>query len=68
MRWQCEYFNSTGMQCPEAADRRIHFNNKHPFDHMDLCELHLEAYPEFKWSQLFREGELDPDAIYTSKG
>jgi hypothetical protein len=67
MRWQCEYHNSKGLQCREPASIRLHFDPYTPFNHIDLCSVHEEDYPLFKWFQYISEGETLGEGIYLSK-
>ena len=59
MRWRCSYHDSKGCRCEKPASIRIHFAKGHPFDHMDLCEKHLEFHPGYVWEQkIIEEGEI----------
>lgn len=59
MRWQCQFYDSKGEQCTEPATLRIHFEKLHPFDHMDLCKVHIEFHPGYVWSQeIIDNGEV----------
>lgn len=49
--WQCSYVNSKGVRCTKCAVNRIHFSADHPFDHVDLCDEHLEEYRGYVWTQ-----------------
>lgn len=47
MRWQCQCVDSNGVRCENEALHRIQFSQEHPFDHVDVCEKHLESYNEY---------------------
>ena len=51
MRWQCQYRNVKGVQCPSKAVLRLHFSASHPFDHFDVCETHVSEYKVYSWTQ-----------------
>ena len=62
MRWQCTHHDSNGIRCENEADYRLHFAADHPFDHVDVCEKHLEKYnsKHISWTQdlLSRDREI----------
>lgn len=58
MKCQCSYHNSKGIRCEKEGTVRIHFAKDHPFDHMDLCEEHLEFHQGYLWSQQLEQEVL----------
>lgn len=51
MRWQCRVYDKNGKRCQNEALARIHFSSTHPFNHTDVCEIHLNEYKIFCWVQ-----------------
>lgn len=60
MRWQCQFHNSKGIRCAKEASHRVHFSKDHPFDHMDVCDEHLEIHQGYVWKEEFKRENLCP--------
>lgn len=56
MRWQCEYVDGMGHRCEAEALYRLHFSTNHPFDHVDVCGMHVDFYRHFADIQDLHEG------------
>lgn len=51
IRWMCQFINSKGVICDKAAVARLHFGVDHPFDFVDVCEVHKKEYRYYTWYQ-----------------
>jgi len=47
----CQFINSKGVICDKAAVARLHFGVDHPFDFVDVCEVHKKEYRYYTWYQ-----------------